>query len=236
MIEQGLAHRYAIFYAPPPGSALDRFGRCWLGRDHRTGALEQQPRVSGIGPDRLAQLTASPRRYGFHGTLKAPFRMAPQQDRQALHAAARAFASGSSAFILPPLMLADLDGFLALVPSLKAPPLEALAAAVVRHFEPFRAGLSEAEIQRRRPERLNARQRRRLDEFGYPWIFEDFSFHLTLTERLEPSDKSVLWPALEELTRPLTRTPFIVDAIAIYEEPEPGAPFFMTARYGLTQR
>lgn len=229
-----MTHRYAIFYAPPKDSPLERFGMNWLGRDHRTGAALPQPTLSGMAPERLAALTAAPRRYGFHGTLKAPFRLAKGCDGAGLHDAVITFTRGREPFILPPLKLADLNGFLALVPSLIAPPLDDLAAACVRTFEPCRAPLSAAEMQRRRPERLNERQLRQLQTFGYPWIFDDFAFHLTLTDRLDAAGKAILVPALQERTAPLATKPFTVDAVAVFEEPAPGEPFVMTGRYPFT--
>jgi putative phosphonate metabolism protein len=228
-----MAHRYAVYYAAPPDSPLERFGTTWLGRHHRTGAMLEQPAVPGIQPERLRALTASPRRYGFHGTLKAPFRLAAGRTAEELHAAASAFAAARPAFTLPPLVIADLQGFLAFVPAEPAAPLDDLAAACVRAFEPFRAPSTVEEIARRPLHRLSERQRRQLEAFGYPYVFADFGFHMTLTERLADADKAILLPHLQRLGRPLEAEPFTLDAIAVYEEPTPGAAFAMTGRFPL---
>lgn len=227
------AYRYAIYYAAPPDSTLERFGTEWLGRQHRTNEPLAQPTVPGISADRLELLTASPRRYGFHGTLKAPFRLAAGRSGAELHAAAARFAAGRRAFRLPPLVIADLKGFLAFVPAAPDSRLDELAAACVTTFEPYRAALSEAERARRLQSRLSDRQKEQLARFGYPYVFDDFSFHMTLTERLAKDDKDVLLPHLQRASQPLATEPCVVDAIAIYEEPEPGAPFFLTGRYGM---
>ena len=231
-----MSHRYAIYYAAPQGSPLERFGTTWLGRHHRSGGRLEQPAVPGIEPERLHDLTASPRRYGFHGTLKAPFRLAAGRTAEDLHAAASAFAASRAAFTLPPLVIADLKGFLAFVPAEPAPPLDQLAADAVRAFEPLRAPLTEAERARRPLARLSERQRQQLETFGYPYVFADFAFHMTLTERLAEPDKAILLPHLRAIGRPLETEPFTVDAIAVYEEPEPGTDFVMTARYPFTAR
>ena len=231
MTDEAAAHRYAVYYAPPPESPLERFGVGWLGRHHRTGERLAQPAVAGIDADRLRALTAAPRRYGFHGTLKAPFRLARGCKGDDLHAAVEAFARSRSAFTLPPLVVADLAGFLALVPSAPAPALDELAAASVRAFEPFRAPLTAEERARRPVHRLSARQRRHLESFGYPHVFEDFAFHMTLTERLAETEKSILLPQLQDLAAGPAAEPLSVDAIAVYEEPRPGAPFHLTARF-----
>lgn len=229
-------HRYAIYYAAPAASPLQRFGDGWLGRDHRTGAPLDRVLVPGIDAERLRALTAAPRRYGFHGTLKAPFRLAAGCTPAGLHDAVRAFAAVQRAFTLPPLVIADLKGFLAFVPAGPAPELDALAAACVRQFEPFRAPLTAAERARRPLDRLSPRQIEQLDRFGYPYVLDDFAFHMTLTERLAEADKAILLPHLKEIARPLAAEPFAVDGIAVYEEPTPGADFVMTGRYRLPMR
>jgi putative phosphonate metabolism protein len=230
------AHRYAIYYAAPPESPLERFGVTWLGRDHRIGRRLKQPEVPGIAPDRLRELTASPRRYGFHGTLKAPFRLAPGHGADELHDVARTFAAGHEAFTLEPLVIDDLKGFLAFVPAAPAARLDALATAAVEAFELFRAPLSEAELARRLQSPLTQRQRDQLARYGYPYVFADFAFHMTLTERLGDAEKAILLPHLRQRGQALAAEPFVVDAIAVYEEPTPGADFVMTARYGFRPR
>jgi hypothetical protein len=67
--------RFAVYFAPAPGSDLETFGCGWLGRGLRGEDLPQ-PLVTGVAPARLAEITRSPRHYGFHGTLKAPFALA----------------------------------------------------------------------------------------------------------------------------------------------------------------
>jgi hypothetical protein len=68
--------RYAIYFVPPPGSPLACFGAVWLGYDVANGAEPPQPRLPEIAPERLRNITAEPRRYGFHATLKPPFSLA----------------------------------------------------------------------------------------------------------------------------------------------------------------
>ncbi len=230
------AHRYAVYYAAPPDSPLERFGTGWLGRHHRTGERLPQPALPGLAAERLAALTASPRRYGFHGTLKAPFRLAEGRTSAALHAAVAAFAAERTPFALEPLVISDLKGFLAFVPAGPAAALDALARACVRGFEPFRAPLTTEERNRRPLDRLSARQLAQLERYGYPYVLDDFAFHMTLTERLGAADKATLLPHLQAIARPLAAEPFVVDAVAVYEEPTKGADFVMTARYGFGSR
>jgi putative phosphonate metabolism protein len=231
LIGKAMPHRYAIYYAAPADSLLERFGVTWLGRDHRTGQSVAQPAVPGIAAERLSELTASPRRYGFHGTLKAPFRLADRCDGADLHAAVAEFAATQSAFSLEPLVIGDLKGFLAFVPNAPSATFDRLAEACVRRFEPFRAPLEAAERGRRPLGRLSPRQLDQLDHFGYPYVFADFAFHMTLTERLADAEKAILLPHLQEIARPLANEPFAVDGIAVYEEPSPGGDFVLTGHY-----
>ncbi len=229
-----MTYRYALYYAAASGTLLHRFGTSWLGRDHATGEALPQPRVPGIVPDRLASVTTSPRRYGFHATLKAPFRLAAGRRPRDLYDAVAAFAAARQPFELPPLAVGDLKGFIALVPSLPAAQLDQLAADCVRDFDGWRAPLSDAERARRLKNLLTARQLQQLESVGYPYVFDDFSFHMTLTERLGGAEHAVLLPFLRDRAAAVTADPFVVDAIAVFEQPTPGAAFVMTARYGFT--
>ena len=227
-----MAHRYALYLAPPADSELHRFARSWLGRDAITGEALPQPFVEGVAPDRQREITASPRRYGFHGTIKPPFRLVPGRDGAALHEAARLFAAAWPAFALE-LEVRSLRGFLALMLGTPSAELDAFAAACVRDFEPFRAPLREEELDRRRRSPLTPRQLAHVEQWGYAYVMEDFVFHMTLTERLHDNLHDRVLTDLCARTRPLTTQPFVVDALCVFEEPAPGAEFRLTARYPL---
>ena len=76
MRDQAQLPRYALYFAPAAGSAWDRFGASWLGRSAHTGVSLAQPEIRGLDAARFRALTGAPRRYGFHATLKPPFRLA----------------------------------------------------------------------------------------------------------------------------------------------------------------
>ncbi|PKP65441.1 MAG: phosphonate metabolism protein, partial [Alphaproteobacteria bacterium HGW-Alphaproteobacteria-8] len=67
-------HRFALYYAPPPGPLAD-FAADWLGWDATAGREMPHPIVPGL-PGPVEELTRAPRKYGLHGTLKPPFRLA----------------------------------------------------------------------------------------------------------------------------------------------------------------
>jgi putative phosphonate metabolism protein len=219
--------RYAIYYAPPPGP-FAHAAASWLGWDPSLGAPVPQ---SDLGLD-LAPLTAEPRKYGFHGTIKPPFRLAEGFGLADLQAACTTLAGQLPPVVMPGLRFLDLDGFLALVPQGDTAALSALAAEVVARLDHLRAPLTEAEIARRRPERLTQRQRSLLDQYGYPHVMEEFQFHLTLTGRLSPQDHATLRPVAQAHFAPHLPQPFGMDDLCLFGEAEDGR-FHLLHRYPL---
>lgn len=224
--------RYAIYYAPEPGSALAAFGARWLGRDPETGRGVEQPAVPGIRPERLVEITAAPRHYGFHGTLKAPIQLAQGRDAASLRDAVRDLARRQRPFEVD-LTLASIGGFLALIPAMVSAGLDALAAACVVELDPFRAPLTDADRARRRPERLSERQRAHLEEWGYPYVFEEFGFHLTLTDRLPQPEHDEIKAILQKLTAEFCARPLRVESLCVFEQARRDEPFTVTARFPL---
>lgn len=225
--------RYAIYFAPASGSPLARFGAKWVGYDVTTGAAVAQPELAAIDAKRLHEITAEPRRYGFHATLKPPFRLADGLKADALDEAAAAFARGFSTFIAPPLCLSSISGFWALTPSEPCPMLDRLAEDCVRAFDRFRAPPSEAELARRRASRLSSAQETLLAQWGYPYVMEEFRFHMTLTGRLGPEEGTAVAKALKPLVEPLCGAPLPIDAICLFRQADRDAPFRLLRRYEL---
>jgi putative phosphonate metabolism protein len=224
--------RYAVYYAPARGSALAEFGADWLGRDPWTGERRGQPAIPDIDPGRLHEITASPRLYGFHGTLKAPFEPAQGVNGEAIEQAVRALAAEWRAFEID-LQLGSIDGFLALVPARRSPELGALAAACVVALDHLRAPLSESELARRRRSGLSPQQDAYLRRYGYPHIFEFFGFHLTLTERLAEPESTRLRRVLEPMVGPFCREPLPIDALTLFAQAHRAAPFEVAGRFPL---
>lgn len=220
--------RYAIYFAPGDGTALASFGARWFDPSDDGCTL--------IDPALRTRITATARRYGFHATLKAPFPLTEDHSETELRTALARFATSQAAPVAPPLALRDLDGFLALMLAAPAPEVAALAQACVETFEPFRAPLSEAERARRRAARLTARQEANLLRWGYPYVAEDFRFHMTLTERLTTPDLDVVWPALESGVAALCSAPLAFDALSLFRQNDPAAAFTRIARFPLSAR
>lgn len=225
--------RFAIYYTPAQPDPLTRAASRWLGRDAFTGEMMAPPTLDGLTSQELAFHTAAPRRYGFHATLKAPFRLADGTNQVDLDRAVAKLAADMEPVNLPRLVLAELDGFLALVPGELAPPLQHLAAQVVRMLDPLRAPLTDAELERRNPDALRPDEFRNLCQWGYPYVFEAFRFHMTLTGRLDAAERARLRGAIGDVFGPLIGAPLAVDALAVFVEPEPGAPFLVHSRHAL---
>ncbi|MBC7476929.1 MAG: DUF1045 domain-containing protein [Pseudorhodobacter sp.] len=220
--------RYAVYYAPEAGPFATAGAR-WLGWDPATGRSVPQPE---LGLD-LAAFTTDPRKYGFHGTLKPPFRLAAGVTQADLSASVATLARQLSAVGTPDLQFVDLEGFLALTPHGDNTALTALAAEVVAQLDPFRAPLSEVEIARRRPERLSPRQRELLDRYGYPHVMEEFRFHLTLSNALTTAEHARLRPLAEAHFTPHLPQPFRLKDLCLFGEAADGR-LHLLHRYPLT--
>lgn len=210
--------RYAIYFAPMPGTALHRLGSSWLGRDAHTGESLAQPDVED-----LARLTAHPRRYGFHATLKPPFALREGLAPDALMRACAALSADMTGFRVM-LRAGHIDGFLALIPDGDPARLDALAARAVRDLDGFRQPPEEEELARRRKAPLTARQDVYLQQWGYPYVFEDFRFHMTLTERLDPGALDRIFGAAQAHFAEALAEPVMIGGLTLFQEPEPGAP------------
>jgi putative phosphonate metabolism protein len=217
--------RYAIYFTPPKESPLTRLAASWLGRDAFSGAAVEPPKTGTLVPAEIAFHSAAARRYGFHATLKAPFHLAAGESESSLAEALAEFAAGVEPFFIPRLAVGQLDGFFALLPAAPAAALNRLADDVVVAFDRFRLPLSEAEIERRNPDALSAQQFRNLHRWGYPYVFDSFRFHMTLTGRVAGAEAERVRAALDEVFGPVLASAVPVDGIALFVEPEPGAPF-----------
>lgn len=219
--------RFAIYFAPRNGVFADAAAG-WLGWDARTGQTVAQPDVPG-----LAALTAEPRRYGFHATIKPPFRLSEDTRPEDLSQAVADLAAGLPQVRMAGLDLGLLEGFLALTPKGDASLLRNFAAKVVQGLEGFRAPLTPDEIARRRPENLSPRQRELLAVYGYPYVLEEFQLHLTLSGRLETLQVLPLRLAAERHFAGLLPRPFVIEDLCLFGEDE-ARRFHLLHRYALS--
>jgi putative phosphonate metabolism protein len=225
--------RYAIYFAAGSDSALSRFGAGLLGYDAYSG--NELPFPQGalhVAPD-WRDITADPRKYGFHATLKAPMALAPGKSEAELIATCAEFAAKARPVpVIRPIVDA-ISGFIAVIPAEPVDALQQLAADCVRDFDAFRAGLSAEDRARRKPEKLSERQRDYLDRWGYPYVMEEFRFHMTLTGRLDAERRGPILAMLRDRFAELKRDTLAIDRIALFRQDDAKARFRIIGEWPL---
>jgi hypothetical protein len=190
--------RYAIYFVPRADARLYRFGAAALGYDCYSAGDVASFEGDALTAAAWHALTTDPRTYGFHATLKAPFYLHRDASEPALIAALAQFAQGHHAPKAFSAKLGFLEGFAALTPLGSAPDLDALAERCVRDFDYFRAPMTDTERARRLRQPLTDQQRAHLDRWGYPYVLEEFRFHMTLTGRIEAKLQSAVLALLRQ--------------------------------------
>lgn len=226
--------RYALYYAPRPEEMLAAAASQWLGRNADSGrarALEPAPAFTA---GRLAEITAAPRLYGFHGTLKPPFALAEEASERDLLDAVGRFAAGRRAFSVPSMQLACLSRFIALVPAQPSAELQDLADGCTIEFDEFRRPADAAELARRRAACLSPRQDELLLRWGYPYLLEEWRFHLTLTGRIEDEgERLAIGDLLRRRFAAFLDRPLAVRDLCVFRQPAAGRAFTVLARFAL---
>lgn len=223
--------RFAVYYAPRPGPFAEACAAL-LGWDSASACPVPQPDLPGL-PLPLAVLTTDPRKYGFHGTLRAPFRPADGLGADDVADAVHTLSRDLSPVTCDGLRLENLHGFLALTPLGDTIALNTFAAQVVRATNPLRAPLTDAERARRRPESLTPRQLALLDTWGYPHVIEEFHFHLTLTSRLTDDQAAQTAPVLSAHLAATLPKPFTIEDLCLFGEDAQGR-FHLLHRFPLS--
>ncbi|WP_341892563.1 DUF1045 domain-containing protein [Variovorax sp. YR752] len=224
--------RDAIYFAPDPRHPLWHAGCAWLGRDARSAA-PSPPARPGV---------QHPWRYGWHATLKAPMRLAPgTSEADWLDDVAR-LAASHPAFTMPALQVGWLTDFLALQPRDALPPdhpLRRLADDCVLRLDRWRAAPDEAERERQRRSARTARQAGQVERLGYAHVLDDWRFHMTLSDSLAGLDETTAGQlhrqAVDHFAEALAE-PLQCDALCVFVEPSPGAPFELRHRLALGAR
>lgn len=228
--------RYALYFAPRPEAALAQFGVRWLGWDIDRGASVDALETAGLPTELHDAITTEPRHYGFHATLKAPFRLAEGMTESDLIGVVTSFAAERAPLAAASLRFGPLAAFLAFTPSEWSPRLHDLAADCVAVLDAFRAPLTEAELAKRRRAGLSAAQEMLLVRWGYPYVMAEFRFHLTLTGPLESGLRARVGEALQPVVRPLLAEPLTIDSLALCVESAPTAGFRVLRRIPLEHR
>jgi hypothetical protein len=219
-------YRCAVYFVPDIQSAWWDAGSRWLGRCASTAKPMPQPQLIGISPQEQWEKTSEPRRYGWHATLKAPFKLKPGENLRSIMSGLQSLADTLPAFDMPPWHVSLEGGFMALRPSGDLSLIQKTAQACVKELHRYAAPLSQADLERRRMAPLTPEQDRLLLAWGYPYVFEEFKFHLSLTNNLsDASDqKRDAWVNSAQMHfANLGACRF--DRMALFIEPTRGADF-----------
>jgi len=227
--------RYAIYFAAGTESALTRFGAELLGYDAYTGDELPFPQVAlHVAPD-WRDVTADPRKYGFHGTLKAPMALAPGKSEAEFLAACATFAGKARPIPTIRPIVDAISGFIAVIPAEPVGALQQLAADCVRDFDAFRSELTAEDRARRKPEKLSERQRDYLDRWGYPYVMEEFRFHMTLTGRLDADRRGPILAMLRERFAGLGCDALAIDRLSLFKQDDAKARFRIIGEWVLAR-
>jgi len=212
--------RYAVYFAPSDQSQLGAFGLHVLQR----GACENDHPLR-------QKVTEKAAHYGFHSTFKAPMELAKGCTEQGLLDAVDAYSKTKQRVRLTGLQPEIVNGFHALTLP-ESPEVDDFAADVMRTFEPFRAPLTEADRQRRHPDKLSARQRQYLESYGYPHVLEEFHFHMTLSKHIDSAEDSNSYHQWlkQWFEKTVTETPWL-DLLAVFWQPNRATAFTRIAEF-----
>ena len=222
--------RYAVYMVPE--GEFYRAGAAWLGWDSVGGCPCPHPALADL-PHPVQTLTATPRKYGLHATIKPPFRLAHGTTAAALAQATQSLCRGLAPVTLPGLAIRRLGGFVAAVPAAPSDALQTLAATVVAELDRFRAPPSASELARRRAAPLSPRHEALLQQWGYPYVMEAFRFHITLSGSLPAHDADRLCAILGTHFAPVLPQPCVIDSLCLMGEDDAGA-FHLIHRYALS--
>nr|WP_081457974.1 DUF1045 domain-containing protein [Desulfobulbus propionicus] len=227
--------RFAISFTFSPGTPLWHIGTQWLGRDALSGQNFAPPKVLGLDAETLRELTRIPARHGLQAPLVPLFRLKPPLTEADLKAALVDFSSRQSPFALPPLALCHVNRAFSLCPCRHFPALQALAARCTRAFDRLRAPLNPSELAKHKAQPLSGQEKRNLEMWGNPYVFEQYRFAFPLTGRMaEGRQKELVHSALQTFFGPALAQPVVLDSLYLFVEPEHGQPLSGVHRFPLT--
>ena len=218
--------RYAIYFVPPAETEFFRFGSAILGYDCYTGSNVGRPAILDAELDFWERLTAEPRRYGFHATLKAPFKLSPSCQEAQLVSALHSFAGLGHSIPAWTPAIRMLSGFAAIVPATASPAIDELAGKCTTIFDAFRAPMMAPERARRVAAGLNHSQIANLDRWGYSYLFADFRFHMTLTGQVDVEFRDHMLATLQKvLSLKCKDRAFAIERISLVRQNDANSSF-----------
>ena len=208
--------RYAIYYVPSENSELDLFGKCWLGWDPYKGVETTKSDLSKLPSfKKFSSLVLTPKQYGFHGTIKAPFRLKNEYTYNDLENKVREISKQIHSFYFDQLIIKKLGNFIGLIPTNNLK-INAVSNKFVEELDYLRDELSESEIKKRKPHKLTSNQKQMLFKWGYPYVFNEFKFHLTLTSKLNVVEIDEVFRSLQNILKQVNLNKISFNNICIF--------------------
>ena len=201
--------RWAVYFVPEPDGRLAQLGQAWFASHDRAPYL------------------ASPQRYGFHATLKAPFRLRADMTAGGLRLDARRLARRLEPVALPGLDVVAMGRYLALMPERPCPAVAALAQRLVVGLDAFRAPA------RRHWTGLTPQQRHNARRWGYPWVGRAYHFHMTLAGPFDGAPDAAWLTRAQRHFSALDGHRVSIDTISLCRQPKAGVPFSEVVRLPL---
>ena len=216
--------RYAIYYIPD--LPLFQIGSDWLGWNSIIG---QETTLSAD----YRRITDRPRKYGFHATVKPPFSLAPRSTLGELQDAFHAFCASVSPATGGTLKISRLGRFLAMAQDVQSNEVTELVASTVSNFDKFRAPLSDQDIAKRRQRRLTPQQDALMLRWGYPYVMQEFKFHMTLTGPLAPNEIDAIEHDANTRFREFLGQPLKIASLALLGEDSDSGRFHVVDKLSL---
>ena len=226
--------RYAIYWLPAPGSPLGQFGRDLFGGCPDSGDHPKTRKDFGLESGLAARAVEKPRRYGFHGTVKAPFRPAAGVSAADIAGELERFCARRRRIRSGALVLQRFPRYLALCPADRTAEIGWLASECAVHFDRFRAPLDDEE-RARRGNHLTELERLHFEQFGYPYIFSLFRFHVSLAGPLSPRELDAVAAGLRPELTACAAQDFILADLCLLGDPGGGAMFRTIGRFPLAR-
>jgi hypothetical protein len=108
-----------------------------------------------------------------------------------------------------------------------------LAADCVRIFDEFRVPLTTADRERRNVSTLTEPQVAHLDRWGYPYVFEEFRFHMTLAGSLPAERRAAVTQILQRRFDALGLRSISIDQLALFRQNDTKSCFTIIAHWPL---
>lgn len=165
--------------------------------------------------------------------MKAPFRLRDGTSVEDLELSLQDFAAKMLVCPIGPLRIDLIGGFFALVPAHPLPMLRGFASRVVETFDRFRAPMDENDLKRRMRDQLNDVEATNLVTWGYPYVREQFRFHMTLTDRVPEEQRAGMRVRLEEVFIRYLSEDYHIDALSLFVQEHRDADFVVRSQFAL---